>query len=82
MEFTHGMLKRAIVGQVTLNGTTEVTITVPNLEQNSIVLPVRNTVAGTAGAIFISTKTAGTAGTIGLKSVAGDTSVVDVVVFQ
>ena len=82
MEFTPGALKRHIVGQVTLNGTTEVTITVPNLEANSIVVLSVNTVAGTASAPYISTKTAGVAGTIGIKAGASNTSVVDVVVFQ
>ena len=56
-EFTFGALKRARIGQVTLNGTTEVTISVPNLDRESIVLQNVNTIAGTPGASYISSLT-------------------------
>jgi len=81
-EFTFGALKRARVGQVTLNGTTEVTISVPNLDRESIVLQNVNTIAGTPGASYISSLTPGIVGTIGLKSSAGDTSILDIYVYQ
>lgn len=81
-EFTFGALKRGKVGQVTLNGTTEVTITVPNLDRDSIVLQNVNTIAGTPGASYISSLTPGIAGTIGFKSTAGNTSILDIFVYQ
>lgn len=85
MEMTFGFLKRGWVGQVTLNGVTEVTLNVPNLEANSIVLAILNTAGGTVAPHYISSKTvgaAGTAGVVGFKSSAGNTSVIDVFVYQ
>lgn len=82
MIVTQGQLKRYLVGQVTLNGTTEVTLTVPNLSIDSIVIAVVNTIGGTASAHFISTKTPGAAGTLGFKALASNTSVLDVFVIQ
>jgi len=77
-----GDIKRYIQGQVTLNGTSEVTLTVPTLEADSVVILSLNTVGGTpAGAPYVSTKNTSTK-TIGIKAAAGDTSVVDVVVFS
>ena len=82
MVVTQGQVKRFFVSQVTLNGTTEVTLTVPNLELNSIVIAVVNTIGGTPSAHFISTKTPGAAGTLGFKALASNTSVLDVFVLQ
>lgn len=77
-----GDIKRYIQGQVTLSGTSEVTLTVPTLEADSVVILSLNTVGGTpAGAPYVSTKNTSTK-TIGIKAAAGDTSVVDVVVFS
>jgi hypothetical protein len=76
-----GDIKRYIQGQVTANGTSEVTITVPNIEATSVVVVSLNTVGGTpAGAPYVSTKNVST-NTIGIKAAAGDTSVYDVLVF-
>lgn len=75
-----GDVKRYIAGQVTANGTSEVTLTVNTLEADSVVILSLNTVGGTpAGAPYLSTKDISTK-TIGVKSVSGDTSVYDVVV--
>lgn len=77
---TPGEFKRYIQGQITANETTEVTLTVPNLEASSVVLYSLNTVGGTpAGAPYTSTKNTST-NTIGMKAAAGDTSVYDVIV--
>ena len=76
---TPGEFKRYKAGQVTLDGTTEATLTVSTLEADSVVLPVVNTVAGTAEAVYVSTKNTSN-GTIGLKSAAGNTSTVDIFV--
>lgn len=77
---TNGAIKRQIAGQVTANGTSEVTLSVPVLEADSVVVLSLNTVGGTpAGAPYISSKDT-TTNTIGVKSVSGDTSVYDVVV--
>jgi len=77
-----GDIKRYIQGQVTLNGTSEVTLTVPTLEADSVVILSLNAVGGTpAGAPYVSTKNTSTK-TIGIKAASGDTSVVDVVVFS
>ena len=74
-----GQLKRQIIGQITANETTEVTISVPNLKADSIVFASLNTVGGTpAGQPYISTKNVGT-DTVGFKAATGDTSVYDIV---
>lgn len=75
-----GDIKRYIQGQITANGTSEVTLTVPNLEADSVVIFSLNTVGGTPSAPYVSTKNAST-NTIGLTAAASDTSVYDVVVF-
>jgi hypothetical protein len=75
-----GDIKRYIAGQITANGTTEVTITVPNLEADSVVIPVLNTVGGTPNNIYINSKNVATK-TIGFKSAASNTSIYDIVVF-
>ena len=81
MALTQGQIKRYIVGQITANETTEVTLEVPTLEEDSIVLFSLNTVGGTpAGAPYVSTKNVSTK-TIGLKAATGDTSVYDVIIF-
>lgn len=74
-----GEFKRYIAGQITANGTTEVTLVVPNLSADSIVIPVLNTVGGTPNNVYISSKNT-TTNTIGFKSAASNTSVYDVVV--
>ena len=73
-----GLIKRSIVGQITANGSTEVTISVPNLSADSVVIASLNTVGGTpAGAPYISTKDTST-DTVGFKAAVGDTSVYDI----
>lgn len=75
-----GELKRYIQGQITANGSTEVTLNVTTLEADSIVLFSLNTVGGTpAGAPYVSTKNT-TTKTIGVEAAVGDTSVYDVIV--
>lgn len=82
MIVTSGQIKRFKVGQITATGATEATLTVPNLEADSMVVLSLNTVAGTPAAPYIVTKTAGKSGTLGIKSGASDTSVYDVFVFN
>lgn len=78
---TSGDVKRYIVGQITATGTSEATLSVPNLEADSVVIYSLNTVGGTpAGAPYTSTKNVSTK-TLGMKAASGDTSVYDVVVF-
>lgn len=75
-----GQFKRYIAGQITANGTSEVTLDVSTLEADSVVLFSLNTVGGTpAGAPYISTKDV-SANQIGMKAASGDTSVYDVIV--
>ncbi len=74
-----GEVKRYIAGQITANGVTEVTITVNNLEADSIVLTSLNTAAGTPNDVYVNSKNT-TTNTIGFKSVASNTSVYDVIV--
>jgi hypothetical protein len=75
-------IKRFHVGQITANGTSEVTLTVPNLAADSIVIVSANTIAGTPADVFVSTKTAGASGTLGFKSLASNTGVYDVFVIS
>lgn len=77
---TAGDIKRFFVGQVTANGVSEVTLTVPNLAADSLVIPSLNTISGTAADLYVSTKTAGASGTLGFKSAASNTSVFDIFV--
>jgi hypothetical protein len=81
MALVSGDIKRYIAGQITANGTTEVTINVPNLEANSVVIPVLNTAGGTPNNIYIFSKDV-SAKTVGFKSAASNTSVYDIVVFS
>jgi hypothetical protein len=74
-----GEFKRYIAGQITANGTTEVTLSVPVLEADSIVLVSLNTAAGTPEAVYVNSKNLSTK-TIGFKSAASNTSVYDVIV--
>lgn len=74
-----GDIKRYIAGQVTANGTTEVTLTVPNLSADSVVIPSLNTAAGTPQSLYVFSKNL-TTKTIGFKSTAGNTSVYDIIV--
>lgn len=73
-------IKRFKIGKITANGTTEVTITAPKLELDSVIIASLNTVGGTPAAVYISTKTPST-GVIGFKSAASNTSVYDIYVF-
>lgn len=75
---TVNMIKRQIAGQITANGTADVTITLPNLKADSIVIPVLNTAAGTPNNIYISAKNV-TTGVVTFKSAASNTSVYDIV---
>lgn len=77
---TNGDIKRNIAGQVTVSGTTEVTISVPALEANSVVLLSLNTASGTVANAYLSSKDLATK-TIGVKSSGTNASVYDVVVF-
>lgn len=78
---TSGEFKRYIAGQITANGTTQVTLVVGSLKADSVVLYSLNTVGGTpAGAPYTFSKNV-TTNTIGMKAAAGDTSVYDVIVF-
>lgn len=80
MTVAPGEIKRYIQGQITANGTTAVSFTAKNLDANSIVLLSLNTVGGTpAGAPYVFSKNAST-NVIQFKSVAGDTSVYDVII--
>jgi hypothetical protein len=74
-----GEFKRYIAGQITANGATEVTLTVPHLEANSIIIPSLNTAAGTPEAVYVNSKNISTR-TIGFKSAASNTSVYDIIV--
>lgn len=76
---TSGDLKRYIAGQITADGTTEVTLTVSTLEADSIILVSLNTAAGTPEAVYVNSKDL-TTKTIGFKSAASNTSVYDVIV--
>ena len=79
---TSGDFKRYIQGQITANETTEVTLTVGALEEDSVVLFSINTVGGTpAGAPYVSSKDTST-NTVGMKAATGDTSVYDVIVLS
>lgn len=74
-----GAIKRQIVGQITANETTEVTIDVPGLRPDSVISLSLNTVGGTpAGHPFVSSKNVET-GVVGITSFTGDTSVYDVI---
>ncbi|QDP62947.1 MAG: hypothetical protein Unbinned5081contig1002_52 [Prokaryotic dsDNA virus sp.] len=76
-----GAIKRYIAGQITANETNEVTLTVNQLEADSVIVYSLNTVGGTpAGAPYTSSKNT-TTNTIGMKAASGDTSVYDVLVF-
>lgn len=74
-----GEFKRYIAGQITANGTTEVTITVPHLEASSVVLLSLNTVGGTPNNTYVFSKDIATK-TIGFKSAASNTSIYDIIV--
>lgn len=73
-------MKRLKAGTITANGTSEVTLTVPKLEADSIVLVSANTPAGTPAAVYVNTKTPGAPGTLGFKSAASNTGTYDVFV--
>lgn len=80
MAITSGDIKRYNAGKITANGTTEVTLTVPNLEADSVIIVSLNTAAGTPNNVYVNSKNL-TTKTIGFKSAASNTSVYDVIVF-
>lgn len=77
---TSGDLKRYHAGQITADGTNEVTLTVSTLEADSLILISLNTAAGTPGGVYENSKNL-TTRTIGFKSAAGNTSVYDIFVY-
>lgn len=78
---TSGDIKRYRAGQITANGTTEVTLKVKSLEADTAVIAVLNTAGGTPAAHpYISTKNVSTK-TLGFKAASGDTSIYDIIVF-
>lgn len=77
---TSGDLKRYKAGQITANGTTEVTLTVSTLEADSLILISLNTAAGTPNNVYVNSKNL-TTKTIGFKSAASNTSVYDIFVY-
>lgn len=77
---TQGSIKRYSDLKVTANGTTAVSFTVQGLKTDSVILYSLNTVGGTpAGAPYTFSKNV-TTGVVQMKSVAGDTSIYNVVV--
>ena len=77
--FNAGANKRYIAGQITANGTTEVTLKVNTLEADSIVFLSLNTVGGTPNNIYMFSKDVA-AKTISFKSAASNTSIYDIIV--
>lgn len=75
-----GDIKRYIAGQITANGTSEVTLVVNSLQADSIILISLNTAAGTPAAVYVNSKNV-TTKTIGFKSAASNTGVYDIIVF-
>ena len=67
------------IGQVTVNGTSNIVVNDQSIEQHSIVLFGLNTVGGTVGAIpRVVTKTSGASFTVSAE--AGDTSIYNYIV--
>lgn len=77
---TSGDIKRYKAGQITANGTSEVTLTVSTLEADSLILISLNTAAGTPAAVYVNSKNL-TTRTIGFKTAASNTGVYDIFVF-
>lgn len=77
---TQGDVKRYLVGTVTANGTTEVTITVPNLAADTLVMTSLRTAGGTPEAIYEFSRNL-TTGAVGFKSAASNTCVYNVYAF-
>lgn len=75
-----GELKRYLVGTITANGTTAVTITIPNLAADSIVMVSLRTVGGTTAPVYEDTRNL-TTSVVGFKSTAGNTSIYNVYAF-
>jgi len=75
-----GDIKRYIAGQITANGTSEVTLVVGTLSADSVILVSLNTAAGTPEAVYVNSKNL-TTKTIGFKTAASNTSIYDVIVF-
>jgi len=77
---TSGDIKRYKAGQITANGTTEVTLAVSTLEADSLVLISLNTADGTPSNVYVNSKNL-TTKTLGFKSAASNTSVYDIFVY-
>jgi len=77
--FKAGGMKRYIAGQITANGTTEVTLNVNTLEADSVVIISLNTVGGTPNNVYVFSKDVA-AKTVSFKSAASNTSVYDIII--
>ena len=77
---TQGDVKRYLVGTITANGTSDVTLTVPNLAVDTCLIVSLNTAGGTAGAVFEKSRNVST-GVVTFVSSAGNTGVYNVHAF-
>ncbi len=77
---TQGDIKRYLVGTITANGTSDVTLTVPNLAADTCIIVSLNTAGGTAGAVFEKSRNL-TTGVVTFVSSAGNTGVYNVHAF-
>ena len=75
-----GEMKRYLVGTITANGTSAVTITIPGIAADSLVLVSLRTVGGTTAPVYEDTRNL-TTGAVGFKSTAGNTSIYNVYAF-
>ncbi|CAB4164605.1 hypothetical protein UFOVP826_56 [uncultured Caudovirales phage] len=75
-----GDVKRFLAGTVTANGTTAVSITIPNLAEDTLILTSLKTAAGTPEALYEFSRTVST-GVVEFKSAASNTSVYNVYAF-
>lgn len=83
MALSTGEIKRYKVGEITANGTTEVTLTIPNLKLGALIVVGLNTVGGTpAGQPYVSSFDPATTNVVGFKAGAGDTSVYNIYVYN
>ncbi len=77
---TQGDIKRFLVGTITANGTSDVTLTVPNLEVNTCLIVCLNTAGGTAAPVFEKSRNVST-GVVTFVSSSGNTGVYNVFAF-
>lgn len=77
---TQGDIKRFLVGTITANGTSDVTLTVPNLEADTCLIVSLRTAAGTPAAVFEKGRNL-TTGVVTFASAAGNTGVYNVHAF-